>query len=375
LALSFWVSQFGFRRSPWTFRSGHSRLKRLDIDVRPRAAAAISARFPDENTAMKNLFVLTIGVLLTLVLLLYMFAFQVRYDEVAVVATFGKVTEPTYDVDGKMSDAGSVRTQPGLYRRWPMPIQRVYTYPTRVQILQDQLEQQQTADQYSVIVRAYVAWKIADPLQFRRAGLGSVSEAQTNQLQPLLSSVVGSLISSYQFNQLVNIDPAQLKLVELEKRAAEQMNEKLQGQQLGIVVEQVGIRRLVLPEAVTTEVFNTMKQTRQRLASETESTGEAEASRIRKDAERVRDVILSYADTYAEQIRSEGVAEVARLYQNFQRNQELAVFLRQLEALKEILKNNTTFVLDPSFSPIDVFAQPNPDKAQAKPPMNADERK
>ena len=61
-------------------------------------------------------------------------------------------------------------------------------------------------------------------------------------------------------------------------------------------------------------------------------------------------------DSRVRAIRSEGDAAASQYYQVFKQNEELATFLRQIEALKETLKLNTTFVLDTRAAPFDLLA-------------------
>ena len=63
---------------------------------------------------MKNKLTFLIALAILAVLLSFMFFFQVRYDEVAVLTTFEKADKET-----------SIKTDPGLYFRWPWPVQRV----------------------------------------------------------------------------------------------------------------------------------------------------------------------------------------------------------------------------------------------------------
>ena len=62
----------------------------------------------------RNPLTLIIGLLLILIFGLLLFAFQVRTTEVAVVTTFGNPTRPI--------------TEPGLYLKWPWPIQKVWWF-------------------------------------------------------------------------------------------------------------------------------------------------------------------------------------------------------------------------------------------------------
>ena len=231
---------------------------------------------------------------------------------------------------------------PGLKWRWPWPINKVTLYPKRLQLLEDKIEELQTADGKSVIVRTYLTWRITDPLRFYIT-LKDQAEA-TRQLSSRLREVRG-LISGYRFDELVNLDPSKLKLAAIEEQAADSLGAALDQTGYGIAVESVGIHKIILPESTTEKVFETMIASRQRLAENALQEGQAQASAIRSEATSARDRILAFAERRAQAIRAEGDREASTQYQTFARNEEFAIFLRKVEALKKMLDHNTTFVL------------------------------
>ncbi len=285
---------------------------------------------------MKKFSTVLIAIVVVIVFISNMLVFQVRYDEVAVLTTFDQ------------ADESSVITDAGPHLKWPWPIQKVkdYKYSKKLQILEDQLEELQTADGYAVILNMFVGWRIEDPYAFHRATLGNIKTAE-NQLVPLLRDLKG-VISDYRFEQLVNIDPDQLKLAEIEKQCADQLREQLAGISpgYGIRVERVGIRRLVLPEATTEKVFDRMRSTRERMAERARAEGMAEAAKIRSDAESAKKRILAFAQRRAQDIRAEGDREAAEHYEVFKQDQAFATFLRRMDTLRQVLDNQTTFVID-----------------------------
>ncbi len=280
---------------------------------------------------MKNSMTMLIGLLVVLVLLSYMFLFQVRYDQVAVQTTFGSATEDSI----KMS-------QKWPHLRWPWPIQGVTRYPNRLQILQDQLEEQQTLDGFAVIIKTYLIWRIEDPLAFF-SNIETLEKAQ-DQLRSRLRDA-RAIISQYRFDHLVNTDPKQVKLAEVEKRVLGQLKGQLSGLGYGIRVEQFGIRRILLPEGVTVEVFRQMRTTRERMAQNTRSLGEAHAKSIKSEASTIREQIIQFAQGYAAQIKARGDSEAARFMAQLDQNAELAIFLQKLEMLKTTLSQQTQFIL------------------------------
>ena len=279
---------------------------------------------------VKNSFVILVGVLLVALLLSHMFLYQVRYDQVAVRTTFDK------------ADESSIQEAPGLKWRWPWPINKVALYSKRLQILEDKIEELQTADGKSVIVRTYLTWRIADPLSFY-VTLKDPDEAN-RQLSSRLREIRG-LISRYQFDELVNVDREKLKLATIEQQATESLSAGLEQAGYGIRVESVGIHKIILPESTTQKVFETMIAARERLAENALQEGQAQASAIRSEATSARDRILAFAERRAQAIRSQGDREAAVHYESFAKNEEFAIFLRKIEALGKMLDHNTTFVL------------------------------
>jgi len=279
---------------------------------------------------MKNSFTILMGAVIAAALLSYMFLYQVRYDQVAVRTTFDK------------ADAGSVQTEPGLKFRLPWPIHKVTHYSKRLQLLEDTVEELQTADGKSVIVKTYLTWRIENPLDFYIT-LKDPAEAQ-RQLSSRLREIRG-LISRYRLDELVNLDKSAIKLAEIEDRAKTTLEQSLAQSGYGLKVESVGIYKIVLPESTTQKVFETMITTRERLSENALQEGQAQASAIRSEAESARERILAFAERRAQTIRSKGDREASKEYESFAANEDFAVFLRKVEALKKMLDHNTTFVL------------------------------
>jgi len=308
---------------------------------------------------MKNSFTILMGAVITAALLSYMFLYQVRYDQVAVRTTFDK------------ADAGSVQTEPGLKFRLPWPIHKVTHYSKRLQLLEDTVEELQTADGKSVIVKTYLTWRIENPLEFY-VTLKDPAEAQ-RQLSSRLREIRG-LISLYRLDQLVNLDKSAIKLAEIEDRAKETLEKSLAQSGYGLKVGSVGIYKIVLPESTTQKVFDTMITTRERLSENALQEGQAQGSAIRSEAESARERILAFAERRAQTIRSKGDREASKEYQSFAANEDFAVFLRKVEALKKMLDHNTTFVLSAdSLGILDWFNR-DPGQSGAAQPRTAQPR-
>lgn len=308
----------------------------------------------------KHLHSMAAGILVVLVLLLYMVSFTVRFNEAAVVTTFGKAG------DGAVKNADGEGA--GLYWKWPYPIQDVRVFDRRVQLHETRLEQMTTRDNHTLIVTAYVAWRIGDPLAFFRS-LGNVTDGQ-KQLEARLREA-NAIVSRYRFDELTSTDPQLLKLSEVEEKIKTRLQEELGAQGYGIQVETVGLKRLGLPEDVSKTVFTRMRETRERMASTARSSGDAIASKIRSEAESQARIIQAFADRRAEAIRAEGDAAAAEYYNVFEKSEDFAIFLREIEALRKTLKQNTTFLLDMETAPFDLL---KPD-ARPMPKQDAGDKK
>ena len=291
---------------------------------------------------MRRITTLLIAGIITLVLVFYMFFFQVGFDENAVVTTWEKADSPTYDEQGEVVEAGSLITEPGIYFKGPWPIQKVYRYPTKVQLLEQEPAQITTADNNSIILETYVTWRIVDPYRFFVAlrGLPEVRERLGPQMQNLLGE-----FSAFRFDQFVNTDPQKLALTEIEDRATQELQATFADLNFGIQIEQVGIRRILLDETTSEKVFERMRSTRQRLAASAEQEGQNRAEAIRAEAERVKGQILSFAASEASRIRTEGLREATRNYDAFAENPDLAIFLSKVESLRKMLPQST-LILD-----------------------------
>src|SRR2546430_10801493 len=97
----------------------------------------------------QNPLTLIIGLLLLVIFALWLFVFQVRKSEVAVVTTFLK---PTRQI-----------TNAGPYLKWPLPIQAVHRFDQRVQNFEDKFTEGITKDSFNLLASVYVGWKITEP--------------------------------------------------------------------------------------------------------------------------------------------------------------------------------------------------------------------
>jgi membrane protease subunit HflC len=250
-------------------------------------------------------------------------------------------------------------SEAGLYRRWPWPVQRLYRYDQRIHIHEGSFEEALTRDGKNVLLSAYAGWQVREPFRFLER-VGTMAQAE-NSLDGLLRTHKNSTLGQYRFASLINTDPAALQLEEMERKMfAAVQPEALE--RYGIELHFIGIRRIGLPEAITQSVFDRMRAERQELADRYRSEGEGESIRIRAQADSERDKLLAAAESEAKRTRAEGDAAAAEYYQVFEKNPQLAMFLRKLEVLEVTLKEKATVVLSTDTEPFDLLKQGKDEK-------------
>ncbi|HTD67435.1 MAG TPA: protease modulator HflC [Candidatus Limnocylindria bacterium] len=292
----------------------------------------------------KNSLNMIVGALLILIFGLLLFLFQVRTSEVVVVTTFGK---PTRQI-----------TEPGLYAKAPWPIQKVHKLDKRIQNFESKFDEALTPDGYNLLVAVYAGWRISEPAAFfpKFAG-GSVAEAE-RALQEIIRDAKSAVIGQHPFNHFISVSENELKFAEIENEILQRVRGRLQTNSYGIDIAFLGIKKLGLPESVTSEVFQRMSAERQVLVSKIESEGNARASTIRAEADRDAARLVSDAEAAALRIRGEAESKAAESLQTMNQEPELANFLLRLTGLEMFLRERTTLILDQNTSPLDLLNRP-----------------
>jgi membrane protease subunit HflC len=293
---------------------------------------------------MKNIAITIFIVLVVIVMGLYLIAFQVRETESALVTRFGK---PVREI-----------TEPRLYFKWPSPIERVHRFDSRMQVFEADIGETTTKGAVPIIVNTYVVWRIAEPLQFLNS-VGTVTEAET-KLYSQITDTQNRIIGRHSFGEFINSNPAQIKFKQIEEEMLADLKQ-IVSDEYGIEIKTLGIKQLKVSKDVSKDVFERMKTERQRRTTTTIARGQVEASNIEKDTLLKRSKLLSTADARAKTIRGQGDAEAAKYFKELEEEPELAMFLRNLEALEKILKERSTIVIPAESEPFQLLKEmPSP---------------
>ena len=149
----------------------------------------------------RGYFSILVALILVGVLVTFLIAFQVRISERALVFTFGKVARTI--------------VEPGLYFKWPYPIQTVQHFDTRMKVFEGKFQEVYTADGKNLIVTVSIGWAIDDPKQFYN-GLKTEAEAR-KQIEGLVGGEVNAVIGRHTFGQFVSTDEEKLAFDKIEQ--------------------------------------------------------------------------------------------------------------------------------------------------------------
>jgi membrane protease subunit HflC len=284
------------------------------------------------------------GILLGFIFLCFLFAYQVRETEIVVVTRFGKIV--------------GTKDTPGLKLRLPYPIHQVYAYDKRVHSFERKFEQTTTADARNLLVTVFIGWKIADAEMFhQRFDDGNIKVAEQS-LENLVRDTKNGVLGSHPFAHLISPNPADLKFDEIEAEMLASIK-PLALDKYGIDVSILGIKQLGLPESITTSVFDRMRQERQKEVDFFNGEGEAEARKIRTEADGKRDELLAKAQGEAQRIIGQAEKEASKHYEVFEENPDLAKLLFKTDALIKSSANRTTWIIDENTAPFDLLTKPS----------------
>ncbi len=286
------------------------------------------------------------GIILGATMLLYLIAFQVRESERAFVTRFGEVVRS--------------QTKPGLYWKWPWPVERVYRFDGRMHVFEGAFQETMTNDNMSLIVSLAAGWSIDDPVLFYNK-VGTVKKGE-DYLKALLANSKNSVVGRHDLAHFVSPNPKERQFEKIEEEIMQPVATQCKNE-YGIKLHFVRITQLGLPTQVSDQVFQRMKAERKAIADAYKAEGERQAKSIRAEAEKQRKQILAQADAEAKRIRGEGDAKAAEYYEIFKKNPDLTIFLAELEALRK-LKKRTTVILDQNTPPYNLLSKPHEAKKE-----------
>lgn len=277
------------------------------------------------NIAKKSLFFSLIIILLVVFSCFY----QVQEGQKALLLKLGKIVTDKNDQ--------AVVAGPGLHFRLPV-INQVRKFDVRLQTLDAQSSRVLTEEQKYVLVDYYVKWQIDDvPLYFTR------TDGSTNKTETLLQQKVNDALRAA-FGKRTITDVISGERGNIMDMLKEKTDESAKS--LGIKVIDVRIKRIDLPEQVSSSVFDRMRVDREQAATKHRSDGKAQAESIQAAADAAVIVTLAKAKMEAARIRAQGDAAAAKIYANaYNKNANFYSLYRSLEAYKNVFNSKDDILL------------------------------
>lgn len=272
---------------------------------------------------MGNKIVVTVGALLVIV---SMSVFTVSETERAIKFQLGEIVGADF--------------KPGLHLKIPF-INNVKKFDARILTMDATPERFLTAEKKNVIVDSFVKWRIGDVKAFYTAVSGDVNQANI-RLDQIIKDAARSEFSKREIKQLVSTDRSVI-------RESLITNVSPPAEKLGIDIVDVQVKRIDLPNEVSSSVYKRMEAERARVARDFRSQGAEAAEKIRADADKQREIILANAYRKSETLRGEGDAKAAEIFANtYSEDADFYAFYRSMIAYKQSLgKAGNIMVLEP----------------------------
>ena len=276
--------------------------------------------------------ILVLAVILILLIVAGSALYVVRQNEYGVVYEFGAVVD--------------VKDAPGLYFKIPF-IQSTSVLPKTTLLYDLPISDVITADKHSMVLDSFALWRISDARLFIESLSGSVSNAES-RINAIVYNALKTVISS--LNQETIISGRDGEVVELVMA-----NIGSSFDRYGIEMLAVETKTLDLPDDNKSAVYTRMISERNNIAAAYTAEGEAEAKRIRNEADKQVRITLSEANAEAEITKAAGDAEYMRILSDIYNTEDEADFYSYMIALDALGESMTgkdkTLILSPD-SPI-----------------------
>lgn len=286
-----------------------------------------------------NKIILALVALVVAILLLSSSLFVVDQRQFAAVFGLGQIKR--------------VISTPGLYFKIPAPFENVVFLDKRILTLQSpDTDRFITAEKKNVVVDWYLKWRITNPTEFIRSYGGDQRRAG-DRLSQIVKAALNEQITRRTVREVLSSQRDQV-MKDVQTGIAKDINGT------GIQIVDMRLTRVDFVSAITQSVYRRMEAERQRVANELRSTGYAEAEKIRAEADKQREIVISQAYSKAQTIKGQGDAEASSIYaKSFGQNPQFAEFYRSLEAYRASFNSKSdVLVLDPNSQFFQFFRGP-----------------
>jgi membrane protease subunit HflC len=260
-----------------------------------------------------------------LVLIAFMSLFTVTQQQLGIRTQFGAILGATYE--------------PGIHTKWPWD--QVVKIESRILSQTYPGETFLTNDNRGLIVDFYVKWRVNNASRFFQATSG-LEDRAGERIAEIVKDGIKGVVAQRTLEEIVTSERAAVT-----SDMFTQASEKVTA--LGILLIDVRVQRIDLPEDVSTRVYESMKQNFIKQASRLRAEGSSEGVRTRAEAERKRTEIIAAAEREALQVRGKADALATNIYAKaYSRNPEFYSFYRSLQAYERSLgKDGDVLVIAP----------------------------
>ena len=230
-----------------------------------------------------------IGILLAFIILAteaYTGFYVVDQCQYALVFGFGQVQ--------------AVATEPGLYMKWPVPIQKEMLLDNRIQTISTtEPEHIVTVDRIHIQADSIIRWRISDPQQYY-VSFEAKEEVARDRIIKAAKTAISEVMARHTFADTLTGEkggiPQELTVLLAEKT-----------KDTGIEIVEARLERVNYTDETAATIYEQMKSEKAKVAAEIRAKGEEEAKKIRAEGDRQRVAILNEAEREAGRIRGQGM--------------------------------------------------------------------
>lgn len=275
-------------------------------------------------SAMKSALVILLGIVAFLV---WSAVFIVDEREKALVMRFGEIQRAV--------------EKPGLYFKMPI-FDELVRVEDRMLFMETRDKSVQVVDGRRYLVDAITMVHVIDPRKFRET-VGADLERARTRIETRIEAALRQTYGRRSFDAALSKDRAAMM---------REIRDQVRGEarSLGIEIVDVRIRRTDLMPDVLKDTYERMNAERFAEAAELRAVGQAQATRIKAEADRAAVELVAKARRQSEIVRGEGEARRNEVFaEAFTRDPEFFEFYRSMAAYsKSLSDDSSTLVLQPN---------------------------
>ena len=224
---------------------------------------------------------------------------------VAILVFLILLSMATYTVDQRehgivfrLGEIVAVKKDPGLYFKVPL-VDNVRHFDNRILTYDSSTPDRFiTSEKKNVLVDSFIKWRIIDPAKYYVSVNGDERQAE-RRLTQTVNDGLRAEFGKRTIQEVVSGERSEIMDI-IKERADRESNN------IGIQILDVRLRRVDLPKEVSDSVYQRMEAERKSVANELRSEGFAESEKIKANAEKEKEIIITDAYREAQKLKGEG---------------------------------------------------------------------